>query len=794
MQNSPARAQIELRVNMKPFAISCLTLLLTASLSPGWVRAQVAPEIGYVLPSGGQAGATVDVKIGGYDWTPDTQIFVHDPRVKLEIVGPPTGVLVPDPPYWFGAKARGNDRPLPREFPARLTIAADVPPGLVRFQVANANGASPPGLLYVGNLPEVAEEQERKTPQILPALPVAVTGRIQRIEEVDRYEFTSTHNGPITIELKARRLNAPWNGLLRVHDPNGKLVVDKADTEGRDLATTFAAQSGAKYQISLHDLDYAGDRSYVYRLAITPGPRVLAAYPAAGKPGETKDVEFLGLGLATGANQIETIKKGVAFPAIANATSFDYILETPNGKSTPFALGLSQLPEQVKAAGLQEMALPQLPCAVTASIATRFGSDRYAVMLKKDEKWKFTAQARAIGSPLDLDLVLLDAMGKEVARSDDMPSTTDPLLTFTVPADGAYTLVVTDWNGASGGREASYRLSIEPHTEDFAVTIPTQLAIPIGTASKLPLKIERQAGFKAPIAIAIAGLPPGVTVPPDLKLPEGAVDLAVDVTCAADAAAAASLVTVTATSTINGQAVTRTSSPVLIATTMKPRVKLTPEGLDDVRKVHRGSTYLAPVFVDRLEGYQGEVVLEMTAKQQRHRQGMASGEFTVPAGQRRVEYPIFVPEWMETTKTSRMILNGAVKVADPKGNVRTLLNRMELRIGVLPEGALLKLGNVEKELACKAGDEVSIPLTLFRAAELTEDVRIELVPPLAAGLMTAEPLSPKSNETSAAMPLRLASDPRLVGEHHVTFRATALKDGKWPVISEASVLLVVSAK
>jgi hypothetical protein len=753
------------------------------------------PEIGYVLPSGGKAGATVDVKIGGYDWTPDMQIFVHDPRVKLEIVGPPTGVLVPDPPYWFGAKARGNDRPLPREFPAKLTVAADVPPGLVKFQVANANGASPPGLLYVGNLPEVVEQQERQTPQVLAALPIAVGGRIQRIEEIDRYEFTATQSGPISIELLARRLNSPLHALLRVQDANSKVVVDLADTQGHDLAATFIAQAGMKYQLSLHDLDYAGDRSYVYRLAITPGPRVLAAYPAAGKPGETKEVEFLGVGLSTGGNQIESLKKNVTFSGVPNANPFEYVLDAPSGKALPFTLGLSQLTELVKPTGVSEMALPQLPWAVTASIATKFGSDRYQVTFKKDDRWKITAQAQAVGSPLDLELALLDAAGKEVARNDDLPGSTDALLNFAATADGVYTVVVTDWSGASGTQEANYRLAIEPQAEDFSITVPAQLAVPIGTAAKLPLKIERQAGFKAPVTVAIAGLPPGMTVPPDLRLAEGAADLAVDLTCAADAAATASLVTFTATSTINGQTVTRTSSPVLIATTMKPRVKLTPEGLDDVRKVHRGSTYLAPVFVDRLEGYQGEVVLAMTAKQQRHRQGMASEEFTVKPGERRVEYPIFIPEWMETTKTSRMILNGAAKIPDPKGNIRTLLSRMELRIGVLPEGALMKLGHVEKELGCKVGEEVKVPLTLSRAKELTEEVRIELVSPaLSPGLITADSVSPKANQTEVTIALKLAGDPQLAGEHQLTFRATALKDGKWPVISETSVLLVASAK
>ena len=33
--------------------------------------AQKAPEAGYIFPAGGKAGTTIDVKLGGYDWTPD---------------------------------------------------------------------------------------------------------------------------------------------------------------------------------------------------------------------------------------------------------------------------------------------------------------------------------------------------------------------------------------------------------------------------------------------------------------------------------------------------------------------------------------------------------------------------------------------------------------------------------------------------------------------------------------------------------------------------------------------------
>lgn len=140
----------------KPFATALfaataiVSALCLGLVAPRSVLAQLVPEIGYVHPAGGQPGTTFDVVLGGYDWSPDMQLFAHDQRIKMELLGPPSPVLVADPPYWFGAKARGPAWPLPREFPARITIPADVPPGIVRWQAANANGTSPIGFLHVG--------------------------------------------------------------------------------------------------------------------------------------------------------------------------------------------------------------------------------------------------------------------------------------------------------------------------------------------------------------------------------------------------------------------------------------------------------------------------------------------------------------------------------------------------------------------------------------------------------------------------------------------------------------------
>lgn len=752
-------------------------------------NAQLAPEIGYVSPAGGRAGTTVDVVLGGYDWTPDMQLFVHDPRIKLEIVGPPSPVLISEPPYWFGYKARGFAWPLAREFKAKLTIPADVPPGLVKWQVANANGASPVGMFHIGQFPEVLEDAKRKTAQMLPALPVTVSGQIRRIEEIDRYQFSVPKAGPVTIELLARPFGSMLHGMLQVRDPNGAVLLDVSDSEGRDIVTTFIAQANVNYEVRLHDLDFAGDRSYCYRLTLTPGPHVVAAYPAAGKRGETRKVEFVGIGVATGGPQLESVTRDVAFPATAGVALFAYSLETPFGNAKPHTLLVSDVAEQVEAAG---SATPlTAPVAVTGFLETRFGSDPFTLDLKKGEKWELNAVARAIGSPLDLELQVLGPDGKQVATNDDEKGTTDASLSLTAPTDGAYRIVVSDRSGKSGSRAANYRLSIEPPREDITITFPTQLPVVIGTQAKLAVKVVRDGGFAGPIPLKLEGLPAGVTVPADLAIPEKKNDLVIDLTCAADAATTASLCTITATPTLNGQPVTRKAGTMLLATTMKPRIKLTPEGLDDVSKVHRGSTHLFPFKIERFEGFTGEITLEMTAKQQRHRQGLASDEMVVPAGATRVEYPIFVPEWMETTKTSRMILNGAVKVADPKGNVRTLLQKQELRVGILPEGALMKLSHSAGELTVTLGSEVRIPLTLSLASELREPIKITVMPSEdQTNLLTAETIQLSPGQKETPFVLKLSNDAKLVGEQPVTIRAATLRNG-YPVISETTVLLTI---
>ena len=796
---------------LKPSVIACSVgfILLCTPLAhaqkPKQTAELKAPEPGYVFPSGGKAGTTINVQLGGYDWTPDVQLFVLDPRVKLEITGEQGPVLVPPPPFWFGAKSTSNAPLLPRERAARFTLPADLPTGPIRWAVASASGAgAKTGLFWVGTDPEVNELPTTKVPQKLPPLPVTVNGRLSRVEEVDAYRFAVAKDGPVTCDVFARRLGVNIHAALSIRDDKGQMIADAVDTDGRDLAVTFWATANVEYTVNLHDFDFRGDRSSVYRLTLSAGPRAVATIPAVGKRGETRDVEFVGYGLSTGKPKLESLMRKVTFPADAKMPALTYKLETPFGTAPVFDIPLSDTPESVASAAPEQTLV--LPAAITGVMTQ--SSVRFQCAGKKGDVWNVAAEARRFGSPLDLSLAVLDATGKELLRNDDLPGTTDAGLTIALPADGAFTIVVSNLSGMAGNRAAIYRLTISKAASDFTLSTVARLNVSLGGTAELTVKVERRGGMKSPIPLALAGLPEGVTALANLVIPADKPELKLVLAGAETAAANAALITVSGTAdgitkfanapipiSLAARSVDEQTTAILLATTLAPRLKLVAVEADGGRKVHRGSTHPAEVTLERINGFQGEVSLQMSAQQSYQRQGITGPDMTVAANIDRAFYPCFMPEWLETTRTSRMELIGVVKVPDAKGKLRYLATPMSGRITMSIEGSILKVATGMKELKIKPGETIAIPVSVLRSAKLAVPVQLELIlPEELAGLLTAELATVAIGQTAAPFKITCAKAAKVDGEWLVTIRGTALQDGKYAVVSEATVSVQILAK
>jgi hypothetical protein len=135
----------------------------------------------------------------------------------------------------------------------------------------------------------------------------------------------------------------------------------------------------------------------------------------------------------------------------------------PGGVSNPLTLQITDLPEILEPAAVDPtMPAPllTLPVGVSGRISASPEVDRYRFKARAGEELSFDVQANRTGSPLDATLVLLDAQGREVARSEDAHGL-DPFLVFTAPADGEYTLKLQDLR-FQGGADYRYHLVAGP--------------------------------------------------------------------------------------------------------------------------------------------------------------------------------------------------------------------------------------------------------------------------------------------------------------------------------------------
>lgn len=788
---------VSLRIGTTLFVLAVLTSTTYSQQAPG--------RDGYAFPPGGKAGSAVEVRLGGTDWTPDIQFFVHDKRVKLVATSPPSEVLLHEPPYWFDIKSFANDPRLPREVSARFVLPADLPPGPVYWSVANANGGGPGGVFIVGTGDEITEDEARKTSQSLPPLPITVNGRLRRIEEVDRYRFRAPRTGPITCELLARQLGSEFHGVLAIEDETGKRLTEVADTEGRDPVLTFAAEKDKIYILSVRDVDYRGYRCFTYRLTLTPGPRVLTTIPAAGRRGETRAVEFIGVGLATGQPKLESVTQQVAFPSDPERESFHYRLTTPFGVTPEFPLLLSDEPETLEPATTGDATRTiALPGAVTGRIGQRGERDIYTFAGKKGEAWEFTVQARQIGSPLDVTLTLLAPDGKQLVTKDDAVGSSDVRIPLTLPADGDYQAIVADVSGKPSALDSVYRLVARRQPGSFHLRTTGIINVPIDGKATMTVAVTREGGLKEPITLAITGLPAGITIPREPVIPANAVSFPVVFECSKDAAATAGFIRIVGTARIGERTITQTmlgevrgnlaprhpdvnlTPDLLFATTLKPPFKVKAAEADGGRRIPRGATHLAEILIERTDGFTGEIILDMAGAQQRHRQGIRGPAFPVKPGQEKVDYPVFVPEWLETTRTSRIGLVAMAKIPDPKGTPRYVLAAMDGQITMSMEGALMKLSHEAEELTATPGQPLVVPLKLARTPRLNEEVSVELiVPKELKDLVSAKPFIWPGEKPAFPWTLETRPDTRLIGTWHFTARATARRNGH-PVVSEST--------
>ncbi|HEV3137883.1 MAG TPA: PPC domain-containing protein, partial [Pirellulales bacterium] len=141
---------------------------------------------------------------------------------------------------------------------------------------------------------------------------------------------------------------------------------------------------------------------------------------------------------------------------------YEIWLANPAGESARQPLHLDDLPQPVEAEPNDTIASANslsLPSGVWGVLGAKGDIDHFAFDARAGQKLVFEIAAAAIGSKANAILTLFDAHGRVLADNNDFGATSDPLMAFTIPADGRYVIQVSDLMLA-GSAEHFYRLSL----------------------------------------------------------------------------------------------------------------------------------------------------------------------------------------------------------------------------------------------------------------------------------------------------------------------------------------------
>ena len=751
------------------------------------------PPVGmYLFPAGGQKGTTVKFHASGLYLNQSCSLEMIGAGVKASpIVRATSSLWFEGPMLALPESQRQED--YPRAMAGSVTIAADSPLGHRYVLLRTAQGITLPQRFVVGELPEMVEEELPGSPvPVQVKTPLTINGRIFPHEDIDVWSVSLKKGQVLSIWVEADRIGSPLEAKIDVRDSTGKLVAESVATTGTDPRTSFTALADGAYQISITDARSDGGPAYVYRLNLSTDTVVERAFPLGGQRGSRIALEYNGTRSAT-----------VAMPADAKGTHLARIAAGVES-SLPFALDVDEFPE------VREQDSPDpvrgnflaIPSIGNGRIASPGEVDRWGFSARKGDALEFELRANRLGSPLLGVLTITDSAGKELAKAE--PTTGDPSLKFTAPADGLYFANVQDRFRGRGGNSFAYRLRLARPAPDFDLTfaIPS-LSVTRGQQAILKIAARRHGTFNGPISIHLDGLPAGLSLPKEIVLAAG--QLAIDVPIKADASAKidGSLLGVRGTGLISLAPFTAMFCPITKSATWADdatvdRVRLavavpTPfkiAGDYELRLIPRGTVYTRKYRIER-NGFAGPIEIDLAEKQARHLQGVTGPKFIVPGDKNEFEYPITLPSWMDAGRTCRVCVmgTGTVKDADGTAHVITYSSREQndqIIAVVEPErlGMRIERGTV----LAQPGSTVELKIEVRRGEGLKGAANVEVIVPRGIKGVSAAVL--RVDGENGTLKVQFEKDAKGPFPMPLTIRTTVM-DGDKPVTAERALELVV---
>jgi len=553
------------------------------------------------------------------------------------------------------------------------------------------------------------------------------------------------------------------------------------------------------------NLNFHGGPQYVYRITLTTAPYVTFAFPPGGEGGTSGKIELFSL---SGSAGLTGMLVSVAFPPGPTA---EFAFPGTAAGVNAALLETTDLPTAVETEPNDSVAAATplaWPSITYGRLAAGTDDDWYAFTAQKDLAITMECRPFPLGSGSLPEIALCAADGAPLAKASTVELLPRPCrLEWRAPADGRYFVRVRD--ARQGGEETPYRLSIRPTRPDFTLTASTDFANVVqGARGELELKVDRQGGLSGPIDLAVEGLPEGVRVEPaqipalqdTMKL----AFIAIDDTRPGDALVKIRGIAKTGEETISRVAAAahlgRDVEGVSLGSPTVDHVQLTVRHKQVFRLycseayqyAHRGTVYPYLMEVERMNGFDGPILLEMGDRQIMDLDGVEIVNSTFPAGTSQLMLPLYMPETMHINVQphSNIYAQAYVVFQDRWGARQSMLQVSEMRCMIRPLPTVARLRAGEKAVVLRAGQSQTCTLQLDRTTNFMGPMRVELVDAPAG--IHAEPVVIPADQSAAVASITTDPGLALPPGAALKFRGTGDLPRDVKLISE--VILPVSAE
>ncbi|MHB1426888.1 MAG: hypothetical protein ACYC3I_27340 [Gemmataceae bacterium] len=619
-----------------------------------------APRLLTVMPPGGKIGSSVEVTFTGTDLEePELLLFSH-PGIKAEPLA--AAQPKPQPPMPNPPKKRKQNMGTPVVSRFKVTLSAEVPPGIHDVRFVNKWGVSNPRAFVAGDLNEVLEKEPNNDVEQAQRVEInsTVNGSMANPTDVDYFIFAGKKGQRVVFSCLASSIDSRFHPGLEVYDSKGKQLAHGRDynniaSNNNDAVTDCTLPDDGDYTVRLYHFTHTqGSAEHFYRLSISTAPWIDAVFPCAVEPGKSTSVTVFGRNLPGGKRDesavvgdrvLEKITvtvlpptknsaspslpfSGLLTPKMAGIDGFELRLRNDRGMSNPFTIGLARAPLVLDNGNndtpetAQEIAVP---CEIAGHIEKSRDRDWYSFAAKKGDVYIMDVLSDRLGAPTYVYFMLRNDKS-ELKESDDnqdflsrkfYAQSQDPQsFRFVAPADGKYQLMVSSRlaDVVSGVRHF-YRVRISPPRPDFSLIAlatgehrPAGATVLAGGQQAFTVFALRQDGFTGDISLSVAGLPKGVTAAPQ-TIGDGLRESSLVLSAANDAAPWTGTIKILGTAALGDNKVVHEAQSASIVWPISQGQNIPPISRVDrslMLAVRRGAPYSLTLSFDKPAFVQGE--------------------------------------------------------------------------------------------------------------------------------------------------------------------------------------------